>query len=297
MTNYYLRIKHNIRPIIKASLAIVGSIYTVWGFLSLFNPTDGLFDEGTSGWIKFGVGIGILAIIALIAFISSSIYFLCSNSTHILKSNARKNVYVKFGDVFSPDVVEKNYKGRRNIVIAVNRCFDTTVDDNLISYNSLHGKAMKRLYDRNIYTDNSLNTQLQNSISKYPYETLSLDKKPSGNLKRYPCGTICEIKESDSLTYFFMGLSELDNQFKASASKAEFAESVQKMIEYCNKRSQGYPVVVPLLGTGLSRTNIPAEDALKYLVNAFRINRDIINCDFYIVVWDGLKNEISIKDL
>lgn len=36
--------------------------------------------------------------------------------------------------MYSPDIVEKGYNGKRAIVVSVNRCFDTIVDDNLSYY-------------------------------------------------------------------------------------------------------------------------------------------------------------------
>ena len=38
-------------------------------------------------------------------------------------------------------------------------------------------------------------------------------------------------------------------------------------------------------------------DILHYLVDAFAINKDIINNDFYIVVWKGDKDKVAIKEL
>ena len=62
-----------------------------------------------------------------------------------------KGVYVLYGDLFDERIVPKSMK-RRNICFAVNRCFDTMVDDNMISSATLHGIALKRLYDAGIYT-------------------------------------------------------------------------------------------------------------------------------------------------
>ncbi len=41
---------------------------------------------------------------------------------------------------------------KRNIVISVNRCFDTLVDEDLVSTDRLHGYVMNRLYNQKIYT-------------------------------------------------------------------------------------------------------------------------------------------------
>lgn len=69
------------------------------------------------------------------------------------------------------------------------------------------------------------------------------------------------------------------------------------MIEYCNTRSQGYPVIMPLIGSNLARTNISQKDILKYLIQALKINRDKISADIHIVIWTGDKDNISIHNL
>lgn len=60
--SYYFRIKLNKSAITKATLTIVGSVYTIWGFVSLFEPLEGLFSENTTIWMKLGIGIGVLFI-------------------------------------------------------------------------------------------------------------------------------------------------------------------------------------------------------------------------------------------
>ena len=83
----------------------------------------------------------------------------------------------------------------------------------------------------------------------------------------------------------------------ASASKDEFVLAIQKLIEYCNTRSQGYPIIMPLIGSNLARTDISQKDILKYLIQAFKINREKISADIHIVIWKGDKDKISINNL
>ena len=69
------------------------------------------------------------------------------------------------------------------------------------------------------------------------------------------------------------------------------------MIKACNLYSDGFPVVLPLVGTGLSRTKMNQNDVLLFLVNAFKLNRTELNCDIHIVVSDSVKEEISIMNI
>lgn len=77
----------------------------------------------------------------------------------------------------------------------------------------------------------------------------------------------------------------------------EFAIAVQKLIEACYEKSTGFPVIMPLVGTGLSKTKIDQQDVLKYLVSAFMLNKAEISCDYHIVVREDIKEEIAITNI
>ena len=103
--------------------------------------------------------------------------------------------------------------------------------------------------------------------------------------------------ETTTFCRLLIGLSYFDNHLNAQTSKADFVLAVQKLIEFCNQNAQGNPVILPLLGSGLSRTKIDLNNILHYLVDTFAINKDIINNDFYIVVWKGDKDRVAIQEL
>ena len=130
---------------------------------------------------------------------------------------------------------------------------------------------MQDLYDTNEFTPEGLNQMMQGALPQRDFESiLTADQKPEGNLRRFKVGTVAEVRKSQDLTYFFMGLSKLDSNLQASTTKSEYAVAIQRLIEFCNARSQGYPVVMPVIGTGLSRTNIEIRSTIKYLISADR---------------------------
>lgn len=59
--------------------------------------------------------------------------------------------------MYSPSIVSANYEERRNIVVSVNRCFDTIVDNDFVSDKSQHGRVMNEMYTKGLYTPDSLN--------------------------------------------------------------------------------------------------------------------------------------------
>ena len=155
----------------------------------------------------------------------------------------------------------------------------------------------QRFFDEGKFDEESLNKTIQDSLAGKPYQLLTTAVKPKGNLKRYEAGTIAELEIDDQVSYYLLGLSTFDENLNAQTIMPDFVNSVQRLIEFCNQRAQGYPVVLPLLGSGLSRTGLELSEILHYLVSAFAINKDIINCDFHIVVWDKQKDLVSIDNL
>lgn len=285
--------------ILNRTFHCVGLLYTAWGFLSVWISLEGYLPSDWTFWNKLALALLVLFALFVICVIGCACWVLRKNSFTVCLSNSNHKIIVQYGDIYSPDVISSGYSERRNVVVNVNRCFDTIVNNNLVSERTQHGRVMKRLYSKGLYTPNSLNDAIQQNLNHQHarYADLTVTNKSQGNTYRYECGTVAEIQGEGSIVYFLLGMSKFDPQFKASTSKEEFCLAIQRLIEFCNSRSQGYPVVLPLLGSDMARTNISQKEILSYIVNVFRINKDIISCDFHIVVWEGDKDKISINNL
>lgn len=298
INSFFSRLWINKSAIFKLACTYIGVVFTFWSFVSLFNPLDGILPNDISFFDKLLIGFLVLLTVFILSVFVAGCYVLSSNQVCLGESSTKNSVYVKYGDMYSPDIVEKGYNGKRAIVVSVNRCFDTIVDDHLVSHNTQHGQVFQKLYDSQKFTPDSLNRTISDILRRdTAYEDLTVEIKPEGNRKRYNVGTTVNLQIDDNLSYYLLGLSYFDEHLNAQTSKADFALAVQKLTEFCNQNAQGYPVILPLLGSGLSRTNIGLNDILHYLVDAFAINKDIINNDFYIVVWKGDKDRVAIKEL
>lgn len=126
---------------------------------------------------------------------------------------------------------------------------------------------------------------------------LTTAQKPSGNLKRYEVGTYANLIIDDRLNYLLIGLTYFDTNLNAHASKQEYVLCTQKLIECFDMEAQGYPVLMPIIGAGRSRTDLQEREALEYLISAFKVNQNKITSDIYIVVYESAKNRVAIADL
>ena len=275
----------NIRYLVNKANLWTSRVFAFLGILSLVVPLSDCFPPGTPWIRKLLIGLCIIAITwLLIASITLAIVRRI-NKVSVVSLNNGHHVYVQYGDIFSDQIV-KNPKSRRSIVIPVNRCFDTWSDDDLISSASLHGIAMKKIYKSGKTDKNDLAAKLQrNLISQgLKSELLAYADKPKGSLLRYPVGSIAEYKHSSICTYFFFGLTVMDANLSASVSDEDYATALIKLLLFCESRSQGHPILIPLFGTGLAKTGKSEREVLEYLVRFFELHKQHIHSDIHMSV-------------
>lgn len=282
--------------IAKIASTITGGFYAFLGFIGTLVPLDEILSDKMSIWIRGLLSAAILVGIWCFFFVAVSIYMTRKNRFKVLSANNGHALYLQYGNIFDANEVIDSSQ-RRNIVVPVNRCFDTHVDNHIVSAQTVHGATFNSLYASGKYTEESLSMTIGKLLKNTSYESLSEEEKPEGNRRRYPVGTVVDLPGYGTEHFFLWALSTFDSNLKAHTSMQEYALAVQKLIESCNEESEGFPVVLPLVGTGLSRTKKNQQDVLKYLINAFRINKDEINCDIHIVVRDDMKNEIAIMNI
>lgn len=287
-------IKNNCKFLLKKALRGAFAIATVASIFEI--AICKIIDNGTSFWHVLFVLILVFLGLYLVAFIVSAICLRMKNNYEIFSTD-KHSVYLHFGDMFDNEIVTNNSE-QKHIVINVNRCFDTIVNNELISETTLHGKVFKYLYKEKKYNEKSLQDAIDNALIGSNYVSVSQQDKPQGNLKRYEIGTVAKIDDSRTKDYYLLAMSTFDKNLNAHTTKQDFVLAIQRLIEYCDKNSQGFPVVMPLFGSGLSRTGLNSySDILRYIIDSLRLNKDIINCDYHIYLLPKDKQKINFENL
>ena len=287
-------IKNNFKFVLLKALRIAFAIST---FASIYEIAIGKILEGESSTlntIKWLVVTFVL--LYLLSFVGVCLWLLLTNNIKVFSTD-KHSVYVHFDDLFNNEITN-NKSEHKNIVINVNRCFDTIVNNELISEKTLHGIVFKELYEKKRYTEETLQAAIYDSLSGFDYIDIQKEEKNQGNLKRYNIGTIAKIDDTSTTSYYLLAMSTFDKNLNAHTSKEDFVLGIQRLIEYCDKNSQGFPVLMPLLGSGLSRTGLDNySDILQYIINSLRMNKDILNCDFHIYIRPQDKQKINFENL
>ena len=295
--NIIKTIKINIRYIAKQAFRFLTDFITLCGFVATLTPIDGLLYGSQPLCIRFTISILIFLSIYTAIFIVVAICVEKRKQFMLFKTNKGYKVYLQFGDIFAGDFVS-NQNERQNILIPVNRCFDTKVDDRLISNKSLHGMIIKKLTTSGKYTESELNSIIKNQLNSKECDVIRIEKKdkPEGNLNRYPIGTTVEISDGNKVYYLF-ALTEFDKNLNASINNLDYMTAINEVTNLCKTKSQGYPFILPLIGNGLSMVDKSPAELLSYIVQSLRFNSEKIRCDIYIVVLGGLKSELPIYNI
>ena len=207
------------------------------GFVGTFASLNDILPCEWKILFKLLLSLGILCGTWGISFVACAIWFSNKKRISILEANNGCHVYVEYGDILSDNVIEAP-KSRRNIVIGVNRCFDTIIDNDLVSDTIDPVTLLDRMKQAGIYDENTLNDTIQKDLIKrqnLKSASISRQDKRRGNLKRYDVGTVAEVKASQYCTYLCLGLSIYDYDLSACTSQQEYVLSMQKLIEYCQE--------------------------------------------------------------
>lgn len=278
------RIKTNIRYINNLGKKYTAGIFSALGAIAIFFPINEYINS---------IIYKILAIISIIVimYVLAVVSHLFKNKKEILSQNGKK-VIVEYGDIFSKKYCSKI------LVIPVNRCFDTIVDNDLISEDKLHGRVIKEIISSSEQEAKNINTTIQTKLNEQNLEFELLEKadKRKGNLKRYPAGTVVEYKALKNI-YYFLGLSILDKNLHAQYTEEDQILAIQRLLEYHNIHGNGKDIVTPIIGGGNTGTNKDEKTILNMMVQLIRFNQNNINSNINIVVRKSAKNEVGILDL
>lgn len=219
---------------VKDALALIGLFEAVMaiGGLSLTDilpvPTD--FTQ------RVIVCFVVVAAISVICGVRR--YYGSKNGINIEIAGNEVNIIVD--DLFKQDGIK---------LIPFNEFFDTKVDDIVISENSLNGQ----------YVEHHANKQVLNQVISSDTKTTLPGPFEAGGRKRYPLGTIklCE-------DYALLALTHMDDFNRAYLSFDQYEQCLLNMWIELDRVYAGKQVVIPLLGSGITRFKgqKPSEDDL-----------------------------------
>ena len=167
------------------------------------------------------------------------------------------------------------------------------VDEHIISSKSLNGQVLNKYVDD---IDN-LNSRINDDIDCKNNIVGENDDKKFGKTTRYKLGTCFKYSG-----YIFVAFSKIDSQYKAYLDMPSYMFCLTNFWNELNRVYNGESIVVPLLGSGITRIencNISKQEQLEILINSLQYSNLSFSHDvnITIVLPESLKNEIKLFNL
>lgn len=155
-------------------------------------------------------------------------------------------------------------KNAGTIVIPTNTTFDTLMEDEFISVNSVQGQFQERFFQNNLKT---LDTLIENGLCGVGFELL--DRKGSKQ-KRYPVGTTSKVTYR-GCHYCFVAIADVNEYGKPENTDFENVRTVLSSLwNQMEIRGNLEDIAIPLIGTGRAGIrNVTREKVVKEIINSF----------------------------
>lgn len=218
----------------KWSFAIIGAISTIMGVagVSLID----LLPKDSACLFRLFV---LVILFVLLAFFSAFvIYHHNKDGVHLVINGMDVDIVVD--DLFGTEGVK---------VIPFDEYFDIKVDDKVISKNSLNGIFIEKYADRNA---------LKQTVEEKQLSLLKPYKAGDGRI-RYPLGTV-----KDCAGFALLAFTHMDEMNRAYLRRGQYEKCLLNMWDELDRMYAGRRIVLPLLGSGITRfeNGKPSEDDL-----------------------------------
>ena len=165
-------------------------------------------------------------------------------------------IEIKVGNIFE----EKDLK-----VIPFNEYFDTMVNDKIISKNSLNGKFIKNVI-KNI---EELDTLIENDTYLKNIKIENKNRK-EGKQFSYPLGTIISYNG-----YLLTAFSKFDDKNQAYLELKDYYLFLENFWKEISRNYVNNNIIIPLLGSGITRLKITDTELLKMLLLTFKLHNEV----------------------
>ena len=194
-----------------------------------------------------------------------------------IKINGEKtNLVLEYGDLLK--------KTNGIIVIPVDRNYNTTVDDIIISSNTLHGKFINNI----VRNKDAFVSELSSALKSEPDEKGAFETQQPGHVVPVTL---------NGCTYYLLALSKLDQNNKAHCTPEEYAKAIETLMGYIDTNFNGKKIYMPLIGGGLSDVfgSINDTESLQILVSLIKLSQNARIDEIHIIVYKHSKHHALIQ--
>jgi hypothetical protein len=230
------------RYLVQFSQSLLGGLGLLWLFLEAFyglNPSK----PPAMGFLAF-LALGIL--IGIFWFVVDGLWIsgFLQRSIKITSNAIDTAISIKFGDLIAQEGCK---------AISVNEYFDSTVDGQHVSSNSLHGIMLTRFWPGNI---NDWDRQVDEDLADVTPLKQIVTRPAPGKQVKYAIGTTARTC-TNGQEFLCVSLTRTNTEtLQASATSKDLHLAIRGLLRKARRICGGNALNIPLIGSGLARTGI-----------------------------------------
>ena len=110
----------------------------------------------------------------------------------------------------------------------------------------------------------------------------------------YELGTVAMIRGNNNSTFLLLAISEYDKDNIAHTSVDDLEMCIKSLLNFYDQHGQGHRLVIPLMGTNLSRAGLSHNDSLRVITSLFQLYGDKIHGEVDVVIYKGDKDKVTL---
>ena len=91
-----------------------------------------------------------------------------------------------------------------------------------------------------------------------------------------------------------LAISEYDKDNIAHTSVDDLEMCIKSLLNFYDQHGQGHRLVIPLMGTNLSRAGLSHNDSLRVITSLFQLYGDKIHGEVDVVIYKGDKDKVTL---
>ena len=213
--------------------------------------------------------------------------------------NGDNTIQIIEGDIFKFSFENRSKTTKNIVVIPVNTAFDTHVSTKmeadgfpLVSENTLHGKWLSR-WIRSGESVADLDNRIIESLNCQNKKPISRAKSQNGKADCYEIGTTAII-DIGKATFYLVATAAFDERNNAHSTREEIKTALMELLKIYDNFGQGYPMYIPLFGTGRSRVGLSYQESFDLIKQTLIENKNRIQGHIKIVVVSDVLKEIIL---
>lgn len=109
---------------------------------------------------------------------------------------------------------------------------------------------------------------IDTELTKENYHYEEPSEKTRGKKRRYPIGTVIQLKKGDRL-FYLVANTHINNDGVANTTIENLREALAELWYYISEKGSKGDIVIPLLGTGKARLGEKREDIFLEIIRSF----------------------------